>query len=49
MGDKPKWVTVQLKPEDAAIITQIAEQKGMKKYAVVRSMIRESYPFLCKV
>ena len=48
MEDKPKWVTVQLKPEDAAIIAEIAEQKGMKKYAVVRSMIREYYPHLCK-
>lgn len=46
MEGKPKWVTIQLKPEDAAIIAEIAEQRGMKKYAVVRFMLR--YPHLCK-
>lgn len=42
-----KWITLNVKPEDAVILDKITKETGVKKYMLVRKMLKNTFPQYC--
>jgi hypothetical protein len=41
------WEPMNVKIEDAVIIDRISKDTGLKKYAIIRNMLKACYPEYC--